>query len=94
MLIYAFYPNGLIEQWGNATTNTNASESAMLKINFDVIYTENPIVEVSQNYNESGHSVGLQSFNITKESFQINAKNVVIDDDYYARKFNYFVKGH
>ena len=65
----------------------------MLKINFDVIYTENPIVEVSQNYDELGNSVCLQSFNITEKSFQINAKES-IREVYYARKFNYFVKGH
>ena len=65
----------------------------MLKINFNVIYTENPIVEVSQNYDESGNSVCLQSFNITKNFFQINAKNST-SNDYFARNFNYFVKGH
>ena len=65
----------------------------MLKITFSITYTQNPIVEVSQNYDESGTSACLQSFNVIKESFQINAKNVS-SNTYYARNFNWFSKGY
>ena len=90
---YTVKANGLIEQWGNATTNTGTGPSTMLKITYLVTYTQNPIVEVSQNYDESGNSVCLQTFNVIKESFQINAKNST-SNSYFARNFNWFSKGY
>ena len=85
--------NGKIEQWGKATTNTSGNSDLMLKVNFLVTHSQNPSISVSQNYNESGTSACLQSFNINTSSFQVNSKNAS-GNTYYARNFTWISKGY
>ena len=65
----------------------------MLKVSYHIAFTEAPCVTVSQNYNESGTSVCLQTFNILKDTFQINAKNSN-ENSYYARSFKWIAIGY
>ena len=67
----------------------------MLKVSYPLQnqYAQVPSVVVSQNYDEGGTSVCLQSFNIAKNTFQVNAKNIT-NNTYYVRAFRWVSIGY
>ena len=65
----------------------------MLKVSFHVAFTEVPSIAVSQDYNETGVSACLQTFNILKDSFQANAKNAN-STAYNPRSFKWIAMGY
>ena len=66
MLIYAFCPNGLIEQWGNTSKNANSEMIVMFHIKF----TNIPFVIININENATNADNYNFGFDITQESFK------------------------
>ena len=66
MLIYAFYPNGLIEQWGNTSESATSEKIVMFHIKFINI----PFIILNINDNTTNADNYNFGFGITQESFK------------------------
>ena len=86
---YYKLPNGLILQWGIATTEAKNDNNYTFKIPFTTI----PIITTGQRYNETGTSTIPQVFNISATGFSANVK-VVSGNSYSAREFSWFAIGY
>lgn len=86
---YCQLPNGLIFQWGSATSTAT---SAGVSVQFPVPYTNAPSVFVGFDHNESGTSVILSAHSITTTKFSTTCK-ICSGNEYYARNFKWFAIG-
>ena len=78
MLIYAFYPNGLIEQWGTTSTDSNGGSTFNLLISFS---NKNYITIASIGYSSNPDPIGYNLNYKTQSSIRLGLDMDVIQSD-------------